>query len=459
MGRQKQFWLWLIGCGVGLIGLFVCMGVIVAAAATLYFIQQPVVDNRTPVPNPALVTIPDGPMTLTDAAAPVNRIVYINPNGQIVTVAPDGSASRQLTRETDLRFLFPAWSPNGRQVAAIASGRRDGGVFILNDQANSLLVELYRSPTNFPIYLYWSPTGQQISFLANHPQDGLGFHLVNSDGSSQDSLRATGSPFYWDWLGDGLKLFIHSGHTGEGSRLTFMDINGQSEAGNLAEPGFFQSPGLSASGRYLAYGTISSGQRQLIIADQVEGDQVFAQHQGQVALSWSPAAEQLAFTSPLNRSDLAFGPLRLMDAATGDVSLLDNGPVFAFFWSPNGQALAYLTLPSQRLEDELYAPEKGLLARPQFQHNELQLELRVVHITTGQRRVLLQFRPTPLFLNQFLPYFDQYALSHRLWSPESDALVLPMLNESRQPHIMVIRLDGTLPYPLAEGSMAFWSRQ
>lgn len=464
MKQENRIWLWLIGCGVGLVALLTC-GVVFAAAA-IFIVRRDV--NPTPIAEEVLVLpdtpttespLPDGlPVVTNESITPINRIAYVDGDGQIVTIAPDGSIARQITDDDTLRFQFPAWSPDGLHLAAIAANRQDGGVFVLEDAAASEATELYRSSSNFPIYLYWSPTGEQVSFLAGHPQDGIGFHLANRDGSTAETLVATGSPFYWDWLQDGLGLFIHTGATGAGSRLLFMDKEGQTEAENLAEPGFFQSPGLSASGQYVAYGSIANNQRRLVIRDRHNETEVSVQHQGLVALSWSPVAEQLAFTSPLVPSDLPFGPLRLMDAATGDIVVLEDGPVFGFFWSPNGQAIAYLTLPSEQTEEEVKA-EGEILARPQPQHNDVRLELRVVQVSTGQRRVLLQFAPTNLFLSQFLPFFDQYALSHRLWSPASDALVLPTLDSDGDSQIMLVPLDGSLPRPLAEGVMAFWSQQ
>ncbi len=464
MKQESRIWLGLIGCGVALVGLMAC-GVVFAAAALIIVRRD---DTPTPIAEELLVPsetpaaespIPDGLPVNTDEAIPlINRIAYVNRDGQIVTITPDGTDARQLTDDDSLSFQFPAWSPDGLHLATIAGSRGDGGVFVLEDADDGSLTELYRSSSNFPIYLYWSPTGEQVSFLAGHPQDGIGFHLADRDGSTTETLVATGSPFYWDWLQDGLGLFIHSGETGEGSRLLFMDNEGNVEAENLAEPGFFQSPGLSPSGQYLAYGSIANNQRRLVIRDHSNATEVSAQHQGLVALSWSPVADQLAFTSPLISTEFPFGPLRLMDAATGELSLLEEGPVFGFFWAPNGQAIAYLTLPSERTEDEVKAGQ-AVWARPQPQHNDVQLELRVVQVNTGQRRVLLQFTPTNLFVNQFLPFFDQYALSHHLWSPASDALVLPTLDDDGDPQIMIVPLDGSLPRPLAEGVMAFWSQQ
>lgn len=461
MEQQNRTWFWLIGCGVGLVMLMTCLTV--AAAATLIIVRRdtvtptPIVTEIIPDEATPVVVVPETPLIVPDAAAITNRLVIIDRDGQIVTLAPDGTDARQLTDASDERFQFPAWSPDGQHLAVISASRRDGAIYVLDDVADAPLTELYRSTSDFPIYLSWSPDGQRVGFLAGHGGEGIGFHLADASGTGTAALVATGSPFYWDWLDDGLNLFVHSGLVGEGSRLGFMDHQGRTPAENLAEPGFFQAPGLSATGRYLAYASLVSNQRRLVIADQDNGSEVFAQHQGFVSLSWSPTADQLAFTSPLGRSDVAFGPLRLMDAVTGEVQSLDEDLVFAFFWSPDGQAIAYLTLPSQQLEDSAWLGDKGVMARPRSQPADFQLELRLVQVATGQRRVLYQFTPTNLFLNQFLPFADQYAISHSLWSPTSDALVLPTLDDDGDPQITIVHLDGSLPAPITEGVMAFWS--
>ena len=61
-------------------------------------------------------------------------------------------------------------------------------------------------------------------------------------------------------------------------------------------------------------------------------------------------------------------------------------------------------------------------------------------------------------MNQFLPFFDQYALSHRLWSPDSEALVLPV-KRAGVSEITVVPIDGAQPVTLAAGEIAFWSWQ
>ncbi len=60
-------------------------------------------------------------------------------------------------------------------------------------------------------------------------------------------------------------------------------------------------------------------------------------------------------------------------------------------------------------------------------------------------------------LTQFIPYFDQYARSHRLWSPASDAVVLPLVDDAGTSHITIVPADGSSPRSITEGVAAFWS--
>ncbi|RME82919.1 MAG: hypothetical protein D6775_09555, partial [Caldilineae bacterium] len=131
--------------------------------------------------------------------------------------------------------------------------------------------------------------------------------------------------------------------------------------------------------------------------------------------------------------------------------------VIAFFWSPDGDKLAILS-PSQESDTQL---GRGPIPVPALHHTQPsppRLDLILLDTTRGSERPLISFTPTPLFLAQLLPFFDQYALSHRLWSPRGDALVLPLVSGDGRPQIYVIPVDGQLPgKALAEGTIAFWS--
>jgi TolB protein len=79
-------------------------------------------------------------------------------------------------------------------------------------------------------------------------------------------------------------------------------------------------------------------------------------------------------------------------------------------------------------------------------------------VSSGNQRRLARFVPTNLFLRQFLPFFDQYSLSHRIWSPDSDALVIPLIEDGRS-QIAVVPISRGSVQLVADGEIAFWSHQ
>jgi len=396
-------------------------------------------------------------------ASAQNRIAFISPTGQLATVAPDGRERRALTPAGRV-FQFPAWSPGGERIAAIASDAAGGAVYALVDAEDANLVELYRSRREPPIYLYWSPDSTTLSFLANNAA-GLGLHLASLQ-SLRSRLLTTGNPFYWQWSLDGTHLFAHIG-LGKGSRLGFLEPGRGELRGSFGEPGLFNAPGISRSERYLAYAEVDAGGvTKLILESNLEaevppwtrnGVRREVPYEGLLALSWSPAEEVLAFMSSPVPAPHPYGPIRLLDAASGELRALVEETALAFFWSPDGRYIAYLTPAQDEGGGQLAGGLRQVSAQP-VQSAPLFLELAVAEVVSGQARVLTTFAPTPLFLDQFLPFFDQYALSHNLWSPRSDALVLPMLGPEGRPQVVVVPLEGE-PRAVAAGEMPFWSEE
>jgi TolB protein len=382
-----------------------------------------------------------------------SRIAYIDLDNQLATIDPDGHNQRQLTQE-DVVFRFPAWSPDGRQLAVLGGD----SLYVIADQPQGSLRMIYQDEEARPFYLYWSPDSRQVSFLASHPEDGIALHLAQAGDQPASRLLLTGQPLYWDWLPGGQQLFFHAGLPAEEARLALFDLVAGTAEDNVAEPGFFQAPAVSRSGRYWAYAELTeTGERLVVVKDTVNGGRTVAEpHLGQAAMSWSPAEDLLAYTSPGVEAPAFYGPLRLLDAVTGQGRTLSSALIVAYFWSPDGRMIAYFTV-SDSEEGGIQAGTPRTAAKGRRQMNEIRLELWIVDVIDGSPRRILNFTPTDLFVFQFLPYFDQYALSHRLWSPTSDALVIPAV-ASGQPQILVVALEGFSPVALANGSLAFWSR-
>lgn len=401
----------------------------------------------------------------TRPALEINRIALINDEGQVETVAPDGSDRRTLTNPDDQTFFqFPAWSPDGKAVAVVGANRRGGGVYVLPETETRTLdeSEVYYSAQEAPFYLYWSPDGRHISFLANHPRDQISLNVVPGDGAAESRRLTTGSPLYWEWSADGRELLVHLNQGRRSARLAVFDLEGNDQTAEQAALGRFQTPGISADSRYWAYAEETSRDgASLLVLERDTGKRQTYTHDGALALAWSPTGDQLAYISGRDQGHPYWGPLRLVDVAEGRLRLLSNDLVLAFFWSPDGQKIAYVTF-SGRQEFDIQAKEQKQPVRLSrsagmpVQQQAGFLSLVVVNVADGEGLRLLDFVPTGTFVSQFLPFFDQYAHSHRVWSPDSRALVLPVFKDG-QNQILVIDAGSGRSRTVGQGEAAFWS--
>lgn len=382
------------------------------------------------------------------------RIAYIDLEGGLFTINPDGSEERQLSEDGSF-FRFPAWSPTNNDIAVIGFSEEGSGVFVFNDSEAAENRSIYENETNSPIYLYWHPQGEQVSFITpSEDEGGLALHLVAADGSGDDAILATGQPFYWQWLKNNRQALIHAG----GDRLSFLDMEGNESETGLGMDGFFQAPAISHTNRFFAYQEADSDGRTLQIKDIVEDDVIHQQpHKGILTMAWHPHALQLAYVSPPD-DNVFIGPLISYDVSSGDSTTLVPHNVLTFFWSPDGRYIAFLT-PDELSRQTDNPAVKTKRSRLNSQGRST-LAIGYVDVENGTVHYIADFIPTSLFVRQFIPFFDQYALSHRIWSPDSQFVVLPVFDQERdRPVIQVFALDGRPPFVIGDGVSAFWSHQ
>jgi TolB protein len=447
-----------------LLVVFLCGTAAAPLAALSWWWGQRQEEKNAVTNTPALLTSSADGTAGSDLAAagvPINQIAFIDLDAQLGLVAPDGSGRRMLTTSRQF-FQFPAWSPDGIHLAVIAGDEDGSAVLVFNTEetADGEPEELYRSGNEAPFYLYWSPDSRQVSFLANHPEDGIALHLGRV-GAGSSHLLTTGQPLYWDWSAGSDRLLIHTGLAGEQARLALVEASGDGSGGNIAQPGFFQAPGISPSGRYQAYAELNEADGRFLVVEDTESSQRMTEaHNGLVAMGWSPAEDKLAYIAPPLDADVFFGPLQLLDATTGHNQRLTDEIVLAFFWSPDGRKIAYFTIHGHDDDGiQAFAPyDRARTSKPGAQEG-LFLDLWLVDVDTVQSYRLATFEPSRLWLSQFLPFFDQYALSHSIWSPDSSALVLPMVGDEGRPGVYVVSAsDGRRDF-LTDGVIGFWSRQ
>ncbi len=465
---------------VGLLLILVASMLASSVYSLIWFFDREQPPHETPIPTPTTEAIAATietqeqsiPTAEAQGAAPTstsntnNRIVLINDENQIEIVAPNGFTRQTLTDEKDIFFQFPAWSPDGSQIAAIGGKFNGSGVYALSEIENEaepvILEELYFSSPQNPFYLYWSPDSRQISFLANKPSAGLGLNLLDVADAASNRVIATGSPVYWNWTQTSSELLLHSGTQNE-ARLVLIDQEGRDLVPEIPSPGYFQTPGISSNGRYWAFSQLKDGNTSwLVIQDNQTGEQYEERHAGLLALSWSPNANKLAYiSSNVNDNSTPWGPLRLHDTETAETRTLSSELVLAFFWSPDGEKIAMLTAPfSQGFENEQQvknhkSPQSAKIMP--VQQNPHQFKLSIIDVNSGTGLQIAEIIPSATFMTQFIPFFDQYALSHRLWSPSSDALVLPII-ENQENKIIVFQANGSKKTEVGRGDIAFWSQ-
>ena len=373
--------------------------------------------------------------------AALNRLVVLAQDGNVLTMDPDGGNSVALTEDAaqGRAYLYPTWSPDGRAVAFVELTVQEGeaagasALHIVSQDGR----EARRIRTEFPpFYLFWSPTSETLAFLSNWAS-GLALRMVDvAGGATEARTVGEGNPFYFSWEPGGQSLFAHIGN----NDLTFLDTDGNRAPLDVAA-GQFQAPHWSADGQRLAFVTEGENDQNTLNISDATGEQVreLASQRGPLSFNWSPDNDRLAYSHGTQQVGLAaFGPLWVVDVETNQSWELSKEPVVAFFWSPDGESVAFL-------RPEIHDPvERSPEAAPLRQNGQLWLRW---HLWNGERTYPLDiFSPSEQFLLNYIRYFDQYAQSVSIWSPDSTHLLYAGLGEGG--------LDGIWTLPVAEGSTA-----
>jgi TolB protein len=436
------------------------------------------VANASSVPSP-VASASTGP-----AGSPAS-IGRISSSGEIASLRADGSLaivdaggrSVVLDDAGGGTFGFPTWSPDGRRIAAIRTGTNEISIVVID--AGSVEAGQTGAPTTIfhstsvaPFYLFWTPDGRDVSFLASEG-DVLTLRTAAGDGSGalvgagEGRIVRTGNPFYFDWIG-GDRLVAHIG-TGSTAFLGEIGRDGKPTAPSLPTPGTFRVPVASHDGRSIAFIRGPENAPEEVVVSGRDGSR---QHSmpvfGPAAVVFDPSGSTVASlgpTQPVSADvQIPLGPIRLMDVASGKVRTLLDGVIVGFWWSPDGHTIAALRIqpatgPGGSAEPSIAPSTLPTAASPgpsapATPANEVRLLF--VDVASGDIRSQPVVQPGARFVDQLLTYFDQYALSHRIWAPDSASVLLPETETDGTTHVSVRFVDGRTPVAL-DGDIAFWS--
>ncbi len=379
------------------------------------------------------------------------RLLVLGADGNIVTMNPDGSQVVALTDDAapGRAYLQPTWDPTGERVAWSELTQDDAEASIVVADANG--EGRTRAAVDRPPFYYsWSPEGSRLAFLHSQGSGSIAFGILEAGEEAPAALVLDqGRPYYFSWSPDGLRLLTHVGIERlailerDGARRTLPVTGGRFQAPQWAPGGarlvFAVEPNpdaVSAQGGVLAVQPTTRPQ-QLVLADTAgETLQRVADFEGVVAFQLAPDGSALAYAVRPHVPAAGAGTLRVTDLAAGTSQEVASGNVLGFQWSPTGALLLVLLAV---LGDD------GLAVEPRVWDGERSLPFD-------------RFVPTATLATDYLPFWDQYAQSLTLWSPDGAAFAYAALEPDGDVGIWVQRVrDDASPRRVASGRFASWS--
>lgn len=359
------------------------------------------------------------------------------------TIRPDGSNRTDLTRvDDDLVAVQPTWSPDATRLAWTEVDHMkevpEAAVVTAGPQGED--PDRLASGTA-PFYYSWSSTSR-LAFLAPGTQGGIDLGVVD-----EDTIRIldNGQPFYFDWSPSGAELLTHR------SGVTVSSLGLDESSTVLVETGaLFQAPQWSSSGDLHVYAigepppiggiqaSLAQSEFQELVVARTDGEILhrIMEFRGVATFELNQESELLAHSVTTDRNTFNFGPLEVTRLSSGETETISEDPVVAFQWSPSGDRLLYLQ------------------ANDRDDHPTFQWMVWDGNTSTAYAQVT----PTVPFTSSYLPFWDQYAHSHRLWAPDGSAFAYPAVDEKGDPAVWVQVIDnGTQPVRVTQGDVVFWS--
>ncbi len=364
----------------------------------------------------------------------------------------------QLTADSSetRRYLWPTWATDGRLAwfgHTIENGELVTSAWVQHGPGAAAELQ-YRGPEAFN-YAYWSPENctagpdcRHLAILLSSTQ-GMFVELVTDGVAAEGIALRGGPPFYFSWSYDGGRMLWQRNNR----RFDIYDANEDRLLDTLEmTPGAIQAPHWSPIDERQLLGVRErAGGTALVIVDGDDTLELTGGLEGVVAYNWSPDGRYVAWRELTGGG---FGALQVANADTGEVMASSPGAgVLAFVWAPDGERIAWLefALPTGNISasagNHLLAQTQTPLPRVRW---------KIMDIASGATLDSPAFFPTPELL-YYLNYFDQFAQSHRIWSPDSRFLVYGEISDNG-PLIQLLDADraNEEPRTLAPGWIGIW---
>ena len=369
----------------------------------------------------------------SEATRGEGRLVILDDTGNIVTMAPDGTDVVTVADDGGGRVTYfqPIWSPDGSRIS---STRSEAGTFSIEiiDVEGGDRTSTVTSSNSF--YQYWSPDGSKLASLSTAGPGELGLDVLTIGEADAPTRLGEGQPLYLSWSPDSSDIVTHIGD----SPLDILTSEGPSP--EFGASGDFLGPQWTEDG--ILYVGRASRRQQLmrttadaeteVIASVLSGAIFTATPDGKRIAVLPTAGEDVGLSVVAQEAPvLPGGRLVIVDAGDGSFVEVDTGIVASFSWDPTGERLLVLEVT-----------DGG--------------EFRWRVWEDDESRTFPEFVPSAGYVRDLVPFFDQYAQSMTLWSPDGSAFAFPG-TVGEGDGIWRQDLSGGDPVRVAGGTWVAWS--
>jgi TolB protein len=396
------------------------------------------------------------------------HIAYVGSDNNVYVFNPHTGADTALTADANAnrRYEWPTWSTDGRLAYFATTQAASGDVTVsaavaLLDAEQPVTEVVYEGQGEVFNYASWSPGDcadgdacRDLAILLSGADTGMFVELVRVVGATAANSQAIpgGPPFYYSWSPDGSRMLWHRRVESDYQFDVYSARTNEIETTLPYTPGRMNTPDWSpVDDRLLAavQGRTRAQSNLAVVADNTM--MVLAEDlSGLVSFAWSPDGTKVAYATADRRGH---GPLYVVDAATGDVVSRSPGTgIIAFFWSPDSEKIAYITLATPPGSFNASSGVLAAAAQP-----DVDLAWSVLNVAAGTADRYGGFSPTEA-MSYLLSYFDQFAQSHSIWSPDSRHLLYSEIGRSG-PVLSVLDTSrpDSVPFSIKEGVIGIWS--
>ncbi len=352
-----------------------------------------------------------------------------------------------------MAYGWPTFSPDGKRLAYSSAGRTSGGPSYgvwLYDFARHEATELFESRTQSIVYIAWLPDGQHLSFLVTEPH-GLSLILAEPREGAPLRIVTSAMPLYFDWSRTPGRIVLHTmaldpDRTEQVALMSLTPTSQQIERVLSRGRSPFKTPAWSPDGKRLAYIANYHAESSLVVTapDGTNPRSIVSLPVGDNSFVWTPDSRSIAYATALSAQEPAFHGLKLVDVASASSRWITHDAVAAYFFAPDSRHIAYIAVP----EDKPYYTWK------------------VADLKTGAQKALGDFITTPEEATAYR-FFDQVAVSHTIWAPDSSAFVFAgvrLLQVPERPSpivpppsVWLMPISGGDPMLIGEGTVAFFA--